>query len=193
MTILDDLLKQATAFVDKQKGFWDHTTWQSFLSDIQKKGIELTDEKSEYLGTVLESMKKFYETSIVQDANKRFDEIMSKISDQTTSFLEKTEGIWDHAGWENFIEEIQKKGINITEDTVTYIGDILESSKKLYNVLPFVETKKEAPKKAAPKEAALKEEKKAKPKKNTKTTVKTRKTATVKKTTKKTKPRKTTT
>ncbi len=44
MAIFDDLIKRASEFVEKQKGAWDHSKWQEFLSDAQKKGVKLTED-----------------------------------------------------------------------------------------------------------------------------------------------------
>lgn len=140
MTIFDELIKRTSQFVEKQKGIWDHTKWQGFLSDIQEKGVNLTEETRNYLGSVVESMKKFYENS--SDTGKK---LMGIVSDQVAQFVEKTKGKWDHLGWEKFVKDIQKKGIDLTDETRSNLGVILESAKRFYSNLPLKapEVKKE--------------------------------------------------
>ena len=132
MTIFDELIKRTSQFVEKQKGIWDHTKWQGFLSDIQEKGVNLTEETRNYLGSVVESMKKFYENS--SDTGKK---LMGIVSDQVAQFVEKTKGKWDHLGWEKFVKDIQKKGIDLTDETRSNLGVILESAKRFYSNLPL--------------------------------------------------------
>jgi hypothetical protein len=56
----NEIINNAKSFVEKQKGVWDHTRWESFISEIQKKGIVVTEETSTLIGSLLESFKKFY-------------------------------------------------------------------------------------------------------------------------------------
>ena len=41
----DDILNTAKEFVERHKGAWDHAKWEGLLSDIQKKGVSVTEEK----------------------------------------------------------------------------------------------------------------------------------------------------
>ncbi len=58
MALFEDLIKFSSQFVERQKGIWDHNAWLGFLLDVQKTGIALTDEMQNYLGLILESMRK---------------------------------------------------------------------------------------------------------------------------------------
>ncbi len=150
MALFDDLIKKSSEFVEKQKGIWDHTAWTNFISDSQKKGVKLTEDMQNYLGTVLESMKKFYSTSTIgkdvsDNIGSSAEKIMSVVSEQTSKYIQKTKGVWDHSGWENFLKDIQNKGVELTEETKSFIGDMLESVKKFYTSIPLTATK-EAPK-----------------------------------------------
>ncbi|MBF0556369.1 MAG: hypothetical protein HQK96_17770, partial [Nitrospirae bacterium] len=44
----------------------------------------------------------------------------------------KTQGTWDHMGWELFIKDLQKRGLSLTEEATTYLGGVLEAAKELY-------------------------------------------------------------
>ncbi len=140
----DVLVDLAGKFVESQKGMADHTAWSDFLSDVQKKGIELSDEMKSNLALVLESMKKVYAAT---EATKGMENVMSDISDHTVNFMKKTKGVWDQPGWEAYLKDLQKKGIDLTDETRSYLGEILEASRKIYSVLPPIVSKAEAPKK----------------------------------------------
>ncbi len=139
----DILVDLAGKFVERQKGGWDHTAWLEFLSDVQRRGFELSDEIKADLGLVTESMKKFY-TAVT--AARGVENVMLRISDDTVNFVKKTRGVWDYSGWEGLLKEFHKKGLDLTEETVSYLGEILESVKGLYTVLPPPVSKRETKK-----------------------------------------------
>lgn len=126
-----DLIKKAAQFVEKQKGAWDHSRWQAFLSDTEKIGGTMNEEMQRYLGAVTESMKKFYEHT----AGTR-KKMTGTVSDQVARFVDKTKGKWEHLEWEKFVKDIQKKGTDITESNRAHLGGILEAAKKFYHSLP---------------------------------------------------------
>ncbi|MBF0319434.1 MAG: hypothetical protein HQL01_06500 [Nitrospirae bacterium] len=125
----EDLIELASKFVEKQCGKWDHTAWLEFLSDIQKQGFYLSNDMQSYLGSMLESMKKFYGT---MSSTSGLQNIMLGISENTINFIKKTQGSWDHTGWESFIRDLQKHGLSLTEESTTYLGGVLEAAKELY-------------------------------------------------------------
>ncbi len=145
----DFLIDYLSQFVERQKGIWDHNSWVEFLTDIQKQGFELTDDVKDFIGSLLESMKKTYES--ITDT-EGIEKVISKISKLTMDFIKKTNGIWGHSEWEMLLNDIQKEGINLTDETMAYIGGILESANKIYAVLPPPISKK-APKKTVKKSA----------------------------------------
>ncbi len=138
----DVLVDLAGKFVEKQKGAWDHTAWLDLLSDVQKKGIELSDDMTANIGSVLEGMKKVYETTA---ATKGMENVMSDISELTVNFIKKTKGVWDQSGWETYLKDLQTKGVNLTDETRSYLEEVLKASKELYTISP--EVSKAAPKK----------------------------------------------
>jgi hypothetical protein len=141
----DTLMNLAGKFVESQRGAWDHTAWLDFLTGLQKKGFELTDTMKNYVGSVLESMKKVYETTL---ETKGMERTISDISNHTVSFMKTTKGIWDQKGWESFLKDLQEKGIGLTDETRNYLGGVLEAARELYTITPTV-GKEEAPKKKA--------------------------------------------
>ena len=142
----DVLVDLAGKFVESQKGVWDHTAWLNFVSDVQQKGLELSDDMKDNLGLVLESMKKFYSASI---ATKGIENVMAGISNYTIDYFKKTKGVWDQSQWEAYVNDIQKKGVELTDETKSYLGEISESLQEFYTLLSPV--KKEGKKTGAKK------------------------------------------
>ena len=142
----DSLIDLARKFVETQKGVWEHADWLNFLSDARKKGFELTSDMETYLGSALEAMKKVYEAT---SATKGMENVMSDISDLTVNFVKKTKGVWDQSGWEAFLTDFQKKGIDLTDEMISYFGEVLEAARSVYNIFPPGVSKPE--KKATPK------------------------------------------
>ncbi|MCG6553661.1 MAG: hypothetical protein L7F77_15155 [Candidatus Magnetominusculus sp. LBB02] len=130
----DEIMDAAAKFVEQQKGVWDHTAWTDFLDNISKTGVEVNAEVKAYLGTLLESMKKYYAAASATDG---LTATMKAIAENTVSFLNKTKGSWDHAGWETYLKDMQKKGAELSDETVKYLGSVLEISKELYNLPTF--------------------------------------------------------
>lgn len=139
MASFDDLLKRAAGFVDRQKGRWDDAAWNGFIADVRDKGLNLTKEAEDYVGQVLESMKRFYGTSNGQDRGKSLHEALVSLSDQAAKFVEQSKGIWDHDAWEAFLKDLQDAGVKLSAETTAYVGEILEASKRVYHSLPIVE------------------------------------------------------
>ena len=125
------LIKKASQFVEKQKGVWDHSKWQAFLSDTEKMGGTMNEEMRRYLGAVTESMKRFYEHSA--GTGKK---MTGTVSDQVAKFVDKSRGKWEHLEWEKFVKDLQRKGADVTEHNRAHLGEILEAAKKFYHSWP---------------------------------------------------------
>ncbi len=131
----EELIVFAGNFVEKQKGIWDHSTWLEFLSDIQKRGFLLSLELQKNLGAVLESMKKLYESiSGIQYIKNSLQDI----SKDTTGFIEKNKGLWDHTSWEAYLKAVQKRGFNLTDEMMSYLGSTLETTRAFYTFSPMI-------------------------------------------------------
>lgn len=139
MGIFEDALKRAAAFVHKQKGLWDEAAWVAFVTEIRKKGVDLSKETEDYLGSVLESMKRFYGDSGGARASNGLAKTLTRISEQTAEFVHESKGKWDHAAWERFVHQLQQAGVKLSTETTACVGDILEASKRFYRSLPLGE------------------------------------------------------
>ncbi|MEO5360245.1 MAG: hypothetical protein H7843_07315 [Nitrospirota bacterium] len=133
----DDIIESAAKFVEQQKGVWDHTAWTDFLSGISKMGFDIDSEMKAYLGSLLESMKKYYTAA---SATSGISSTMKGIAEDTVTFITKTKGSWDHSGWEEYLKDMHKKGAELSEETTKYLGSVLEISKELY-FLPSLASK----------------------------------------------------
>ncbi len=134
------LIDLARKFVEIQKGVWDNTAWLDFLSDAQKEGVALSDDMKTHLGSVLEAMKKVYEAT---SATKGMENIMLEISKHTVDFIKYTQGIWTPAGGEAYLKDLQKRCIELTDETNAYLGEVLEATRSIYTILPAVQSKAE--------------------------------------------------
>lgn len=81
---LKDLSESVAKFIKETKGKWDHTAWEAFLTDLSKKGIDLSERATSYIGNVLESAKNVYvlspkeDSSLVKAASREVVEVKPK-------------------------------------------------------------------------------------------------------------------
>jgi len=135
----DVLIDLAGKFVERHKGGWDHHAWLNFLTDIQNKGFNLSDNMKTYIGLVLESMKKLYLACM---ASKNIQKYIVDFTENILEFIKKTSGSWGHSDWEAFVNDLNEKGCDLNEEVLSYLGEVLESVKGLYiALLPLVNKK----------------------------------------------------
>lgn len=127
---MKDFMSMASKFVESNKGVWDHTAWLDFVSDAQKKGVEMCDDTKACAGTVMEAMRKYYMTMM---ETKGMANIMGEVSDSTIKFIKDTKGTWNHAEWEAFVKTMQEKGMKMNDEAKNYLGTMLEATKELAN------------------------------------------------------------
>ena len=59
-----------------------------------------------------------------------------KVLDQASSFVQARKGAWEHADWEGFLKRVERLGVDLTDETKRYLGNILEAGKHFYNAEP---------------------------------------------------------
>jgi hypothetical protein len=97
-----------------------------------------------------------------------------KVLDQADRFIKARKGAWEHADWEGFLARVEKLGVELTDETKRYLGNILEAGKHFYNAdppKPKAKTKKKTKSKSKAKTKAKRKTKaktKAKPKSKSK-------------------------
>ncbi|MCB1145603.1 MAG: hypothetical protein KDK38_02280 [Leptospiraceae bacterium] len=126
---IKELLESGKTFIEEKKGQWDHIQWDSLLSDLQTKGANLTDEAKHRFGEALEGLKGIYgEVNKTEEVAK----VLGSVKDQTLKFVQAHKDGWDHVAWEQFLAEIQQSGVNLTESTKAYLGNLVEAVRRLY-------------------------------------------------------------
>ncbi len=145
----DVLADLAVKFVERQKGVWDHTAWLDFLLDVQKAGFELSKDTKTHLGSVLESMMKLYNVST---NTENMQCCTLNIFEHAAIFFMKTRGAYDPSEWEAFLKDLQKKGVELSNETRSYLEKIFELSNEIFaDLLPKMkkaESKETSPKRS---------------------------------------------
>ena len=131
-----------------RKGIWDHSAWLVFLADVQKAGVELSEEMQSHLGELLEATKRFYAASASVEG---IDKAMMTILRDSGEFIRQQRGIWGHAEWEAFTKQMQDNALALNQETTAYLGGILEATRNFYAVSPAPAAPRKAPVKAAKK------------------------------------------
>jgi hypothetical protein len=57
---LSDISEHTVSFMKTTKGIWDQNGWESFLKDLQTKGVALTDETRNYIAGILAAARDLY-------------------------------------------------------------------------------------------------------------------------------------
>ena len=59
-TTFDELVRLAGDFVIQQRGVRNHETWMDFLSGVESRGINVSQEMETYLGKLVEAIRKLH-------------------------------------------------------------------------------------------------------------------------------------
>ena len=126
---IKDMLDKGKSFIEEKKGEWDHIQWDSLLNDVQSKGSQLTDEAKHRFGEALEGMKGIY---VEMGKTDEVAKTLTTIKDATIKFVTAHKEGWDHVAWEQFLADLQKSGVSLTDSTKAYLGNMVEAARKLY-------------------------------------------------------------
>ena len=126
---LEDLTKMATDFVTRQKGLWDHVAWTDFLSNVQKKGYDVSGDMQRHLGEMVEAMKRFYSAAA---STESMEKAMKAVVDDSVTFVKQHKGVWGHAEWEDFVKTVRQNTQSMSEGATSYLGGVLEAIKVVY-------------------------------------------------------------
>jgi predicted flap endonuclease-1-like 5' DNA nuclease len=133
-TTFDELTKFASDFVTAQKGLWDHTAWTDFLSNVRRRGFDVSEEMQSDLGELLEAMKRFYSAAASTEC---VEKAMRIVVNESVAFVKKHKGVWGHSDWEDFVNTVRQNTQVVSEGTTTYLGGVLESMKVFYSLTPL--------------------------------------------------------
>ncbi|MCS6984323.1 MAG: hypothetical protein NZM25_04220 [Leptospiraceae bacterium] len=123
-----EVLDSATAFVEAQKGQWEHAEWTKLVDELQKKGIALTEEGKNTFGALLEGLKGVYRE--VQQTRK-VAEVLDTLKKEVINFVQANRHGWDHVAWEQFLASLKRGGMELTDAIQAYIGRILEATRDM--------------------------------------------------------------
>jgi predicted flap endonuclease-1-like 5' DNA nuclease len=129
----EELTKLATDFVTARKGFWDHAAWTDFLSNVQTKGFDISEEMQASLGELLEAIKRFYAAA---GSTESIEKAMSAVINDSVTFVKRHNGVWGHPEWEDFVKTVQQNTHSLSEGATEYLGGVLESMKVFYRLSP---------------------------------------------------------
>jgi len=130
-SLFEELTKLASDFVTSQKGMWDHRAWMSFLSHVQRKGLEISEDMQSKLGDLLEAMKE-YHTAV--SSTEEVEKAMSIVFNESVAFIRRQKGVWGHSEWEDFLKTVKQNSGVWSEGMETYLGGVLESLKGFYTL-----------------------------------------------------------
>ncbi len=132
-TRFEELTKLAIDFVTTKKGWWDHTAWMDFISNLQAKGFDISGDMQANLGNLLEAMKQFYAAAASTESVENAVKVV--VSDSVT-FVKQHQGVWGHSEWEDFVKTVERTTLSLSEGTTAYLGGVLESIRALYALSP---------------------------------------------------------
>jgi predicted flap endonuclease-1-like 5' DNA nuclease len=138
----EELTKTASDFVTPQRGMWDHEAWMDFLSRVQHKGVDVSEDMQSKLGDLLEAMKDCH-TAV--SSTDDIEQAMSTVFNESVAFIKRQKGVWGRAEWEDFLKTMQQNTRTWPEGTEAYLGGVLESLKEFYALPPAAAVEKSPP------------------------------------------------
>ena len=135
----EELTKLATDFVTTQKGLWDHTDWNDFVSNVKAKGFDVSEEMQSSLGDLLEAIKRFY---VVAGSTVSMEKAMKAVVNDSVTFVKQHKGAWGHSDWEEFVKTVRQNTLSVSEGATEYLGGVLESMKVFYALSPVAAVQK---------------------------------------------------
>jgi len=81
---MSTIFNESVAFIERQKGVWNHAEWEDFVKTIQQNMRTWSEGTEAYLGGVLESLKVFYALSPPAPVQKSAPEAPTKSSPKSS-------------------------------------------------------------------------------------------------------------
>jgi uncharacterized membrane protein (DUF2068 family) len=132
-TTFDELVQLASDFVIQQKGVWDHVAWMGFLSHVESRGVDVSQEMEIYLGELVESIKRFH-TSILSVEGTML--ALNKLVAESALFIVRQNGVWGSSEWIAYCQTVSKSTIYLSDEMRSYLGGILESMRTCFLTVP---------------------------------------------------------
>ena len=141
-TPFEELAKLASHFVTAQQGMWDHAAWMLFLSHVQSEGLAISEVMQSKLGDLIKAMKEYH---AAVSATQDIETAMSTVFNESVAFIQRQNGVWGQAEWENFVKTVQHNTGTWSAGMEAYLGGVLESLKDFYALLPAAPVEESAP------------------------------------------------
>lgn len=127
------LLNKVCSFVITRKGVWDEDSWVDILIDVKRHGVPFSNDIVQYIGALLEAVKKLYVSALPSDSNA--DKIIPELCHNILDFLLERDGVWRQSDWELLVGKIETYGFELTENINNIIRDLIETINALYVLL----------------------------------------------------------
>lgn len=129
MKKVHNLIIVVSNFIEHKKGAWGNDDRDALFSELKERGYDTSNEELQNLiDSLLESITSL---RLNLSSQGKSEDLISGLSDDTISFIENSSVLWGYNDWMNFISNIHKVGINITDDTISYFGNILNSAQQI--------------------------------------------------------------
>ncbi|MBF0517209.1 MAG: diguanylate cyclase [Nitrospirae bacterium] len=127
------LLDKVSGFVLARKGVWDEDGWVDLLIDAKRSGVPFSNDITQYIGSLLEAIKKLYVSALPVDAD--VDKVIPILCHNILDFIMERDGVWKQADWELLLVKIKTHGIEMTDNLYNVIRDLLDALNALFVLL----------------------------------------------------------
>ncbi|MBF0568389.1 MAG: diguanylate cyclase [Nitrospirae bacterium] len=129
------LLDKVCDFVTEHRGAWDHDGWVDLVIDVKRHGIPFSNDVTQYIGVLLETIKKIYASALALPITIDVEKLIPAMCHETLAFIMENDSIWKQDDWNLLLTKIKAHGFKLTEDGNHIIRDLLESINALYVLL----------------------------------------------------------
>jgi tetratricopeptide (TPR) repeat protein len=120
-----EIVPLARQFIELRKEGGAEEEWRSLNDELQSDGFGLTLATS--FGPLIKALEKVCSTQSDLDMRD-----CARLVDTAVEFVDKQGGSWEEAEWQEYLGELEQKGLNIPEYMKEDLGDLLESLALFY-------------------------------------------------------------
>ncbi|MCG6553703.1 MAG: diguanylate cyclase [Candidatus Magnetominusculus sp. LBB02] len=131
---IDFFVNKACGFLIARKGIWDNDGWLDLVIDIKQHGVQHSNEIIQYVGVLLETIKKIYVLQLPVTVNVEI--LIPSICREILGLIIEKEGVWKQDDWRGLLDKIKGHGFDLTVDGADHIiRDLLGAVNALYVLL----------------------------------------------------------
>ncbi|MBF0320673.1 MAG: diguanylate cyclase [Nitrospirae bacterium] len=127
------LIDKVCGFAVVHKGVWDHDGWLDLIIDIKRSGVPFSNDLTQYIGVLLETIKKVYFSAL--PVNSDVGKLIKAMCHDILAFILERDGVWKQSDWDLLLSKIRTHGFELTEAGNNIIRDLLETVNALYILL----------------------------------------------------------